>query len=141
MAPRSRWKCGLQMAGSRAGAVAKLDSGLIKVKDMLRLELQCCLADPEARPSVRVVKHVIAQLLGGSADQDPAMTMSNLIPPLPSAMPIYGEPRSSSQVSKLPTMLAPSVAVVPKSSDSTKLRHRKAFEAPRYVSVATTAQQ
>ena len=66
---------------------------------LLHLGLQCCLLDPEFRPSMRVVKQVIRQLLQNNTvvEEDPILVLQ-WMPPLPSTMPLLGGSTTATEV-------------------------------------------
>ena len=80
----------VRMDGKQLGSLES------KITQMLRLGLQCCFLDPQARPSMRAVKQVIVQL-----QEDPnSMAALNLIPPLPSSNVLNPLLTSRSEASK-----------------------------------------
>ena len=54
---------------------------------LLHLALQCCLLDPQSRPSMSVVKQVIMNLQSSAIAENPITTF-HLMPPLPSTVPV-----------------------------------------------------
>ncbi|KAG0564751.1 hypothetical protein KC19_8G136700 [Ceratodon purpureus] len=86
--------CNTNSLASTAATVSLVEG---RVVSLLHLGLQCCLSDPQSRPSMRVIKQVFQQVRVSTLEDDPTLALKSLAP-LPSSMPLLGDlqPRLSS---------------------------------------------
>lgn len=105
-----------------ADAALKVRDVERRIAPLLHLGLQCCLSDPESRPSMRVVKQSILQLEGSIAED--TMTILNSMPPLPSPIPDDGSLPHAPEWIVMATEVAGEASFKPGSETMSVLRRR-----------------
>jgi hypothetical protein len=105
-----------------ADAALKVRDVERRIAPLLHLGLQCCLSDPESRPSMIVVKQAILQLAGSIAED--TMTILNSMPPLPSPIPDYGSLPHAPEWIIMATKVAGEASFKPGSETMSVLRRR-----------------